>query len=472
MAKVPWSLALHRAAGAALRQGGGPADGELLGRFVRCRDGSAFAELVRRHGPMVLGVCRRLLRHEYDAEDAFQATFLVLARKAGSVRPPGRVGPWLYGVARHTALAARRASACRRAHEAAAAEVAAVRAVVPASAAEGGLGEVLEMELARLPERYRAAVVLCGLEGRPYRQAAALLGWPEGTVASRLARARALLAERLARRGVLLPAGGLAAALAPGAVPAPLSAAAVGAALFYGPGAAGAVAPPVAGLAEAVLRGMLMAKLKTITIAAAAVLGLAGAGAGLFPAAAAVVPGGTATAAAVAPQDDDPPRAGQARTESEEVRRLREEVRRLKAELDARQARLDEALERLARLTDGATPRAPYQELYRRGAAPTPPRPGAAPPPIVPPAVPPADAAPGPIQATPPLPRQPAQPAGDRVGGCDPYAPPVTADVQGRLERLERGMDALLKEMESLRPRPAGRDLVPPPPAPSPGPGQ
>jgi DNA-directed RNA polymerase specialized sigma24 family protein len=119
MARVSWSLTLRRAAGAALARAGGPADGELLGRFVRYRDGAAFSELVRRHGPMVLGVCRRILRHEHDAEDAFQAPFLVLARKAAAIRPVDRVGPWLYGVARHTALAARRAAACRRAHEAA-----------------------------------------------------------------------------------------------------------------------------------------------------------------------------------------------------------------------------------------------------------------------------------------------------------------------------------------------------------------
>src|SRR5689334_17399069 len=161
MARVPWTLAIRRAA-AALARAGGVADGELLSRFVRGRDGAAFAELVRRHGPMVLGVCRRLLRQEQDAEDAFQATFLVLARKAHAVRPADRVGPWLYGVARHTALAARRAAACRRAHEAAVAGRRAGRDAAPGPDRE--LREVLDLELARLPERYRAAVVLCDLE--------------------------------------------------------------------------------------------------------------------------------------------------------------------------------------------------------------------------------------------------------------------------------------------------------------------
>ena len=146
-----------------LRQTDPTPDAELLARFVGDRDSEAFALLLRRHGPMVHGVCRRVLRNEADAEDAFQATFLVLARRAGSVRPQGLLGNWLYGVAYRTALEAKRAAAVRRARERRAAEM-----KTRAPTAEGSLPdlrEVLDQELAGLPGVYRAAVVLCDLEG-------------------------------------------------------------------------------------------------------------------------------------------------------------------------------------------------------------------------------------------------------------------------------------------------------------------
>jgi RNA polymerase sigma factor (sigma-70 family) len=185
-------------------------DSDLLGRFLARRDEAAFEALVQRHGAMVLGVCLRVVGQAQDAEDAFQATFLVLARKAASVQPPAAVGRWLYGVAYRTALKARAAAAKRRAKER--------QAPSPGAPHAQDCGveirAVLDQELSRLPEDYRAAVVLCDLEGLTRREAALHLGWPEGTVAGRLARARDLLASRLTRRGVALAAGGLATVLA------------------------------------------------------------------------------------------------------------------------------------------------------------------------------------------------------------------------------------------------------------------
>jgi len=172
-------------------------DADLLARFAAGRDEAAFAALVARHGPMVLAACRRVLGH-HDAEDACQAAFLVLARRAGTVRIRGSVAAWLHGVARRAALAARRAAHRRRVHEA--------RVVPPGPdpAPDHDLGElraVLDREIARLPDKYRAVLVLADLEGRDRREVAADLGLPVGTVASRHARARALLAARLRRRG-------------------------------------------------------------------------------------------------------------------------------------------------------------------------------------------------------------------------------------------------------------------------------
>src|SRR5262249_22697344 len=145
---------------------------------------------------MVLGVCRRILRHEQDAEDAFQATFLVLVRKAASLRSPRTLANWLHGVARRTALEARSSAAKRRAKEAALLP----RSVMPDDPWDD-LRAVLDQELEQLAEKYRIAVVLCDLEGKTRKEVARQLGWAEGTVASRLARGRGILARRLARRG-------------------------------------------------------------------------------------------------------------------------------------------------------------------------------------------------------------------------------------------------------------------------------
>src|SRR5205814_1898208 len=161
--------------------------------------------------PMVWGVCRRILSNHHDAEDALQATFLVLIRKAASVRPNSMVGNWLYGVARQTALKARATAAKRRTR---------VRQVVdmPDPAAKeqelsGDLHALLDQELSRLPDKYRVAIVLCDLEGETRKQAARQLGLPEGTLSARLARGRAMLAKRLSRHGLTISAGTLAAVI-------------------------------------------------------------------------------------------------------------------------------------------------------------------------------------------------------------------------------------------------------------------
>ncbi len=165
-------------------------DAELLRRFLRSRDEVAFEALVRRHGAMVLAVCRRELRNLHDAEDAFQATFLVLVRRAASVRPANMLGNWLYGVAQRTAMQARRNIIRRRDKE---------RAALPRTSATAEdsveLAATIDQELARLPDKLRAAIVLCDLEGRTRRDVARSLGLAEGTVASRLARGRVLLAR-------------------------------------------------------------------------------------------------------------------------------------------------------------------------------------------------------------------------------------------------------------------------------------
>jgi RNA polymerase sigma factor (sigma-70 family) len=217
-----------------LGQPGDTGDNSLLDQFVAARDGAAFAALVVRHGLMVLGVCRRLLEHEQDAEDAFQATFLVLARRAESVRNREAVASWLYGVAVRVARRVRSEKARRRQREQQMARPA--DAVTNTAHDSGELRAVLDEELDRLPERYRLPLLLCYLEGRTNEEAGRLLGWPVGTVKGRLARARDLLRGRLARRGLAPSAAVLTAVLAEsaGAVPAPLADATVRVSLTAG----------------------------------------------------------------------------------------------------------------------------------------------------------------------------------------------------------------------------------------------
>jgi RNA polymerase sigma factor (sigma-70 family) len=176
----------------------------------------AFRALVSRHGPMVLGVCRQVLGQEQDAEDVFQATFLVLARGASSIRDRRALGGWLHEVAHRLAVRVKTGSARRRVKEMEAAEMSAGE--YRSEGTRGDLRPVLHEEVNRLPEVYRNAVVLCYLEGRTNEEAAALLRWPVGTVKGRLSRARVLLRSRLSRRGVALTAALLMARLSPEAV--------------------------------------------------------------------------------------------------------------------------------------------------------------------------------------------------------------------------------------------------------------
>jgi RNA polymerase sigma factor (sigma-70 family) len=264
--------------------GGGLTDAQLLTRFVTSRDEASFAALVRRHGPMVLAVCRRLLGNHQDAEDAFQATFLVLARKAGSVVKRESVGSWLHGVACRTSLQAASANARRRARERQVVDMPHPE-VMPEEARDWL--PLLDQELGRLAEKYRAAVVLCDLEGRSRREAARQLGVPEGTLSGRLTTARRLLAKRLARYGLAVSGGALAAALsekaAAACVTSALTAATAKAAVVAaGQGlAAGAVPARVLALSEGVLKIMLLTKLRAfvavavVAFVSAGVVGLA-----------------------------------------------------------------------------------------------------------------------------------------------------------------------------------------------------
>jgi RNA polymerase sigma factor (sigma-70 family) len=263
---------------AALARATGLTDGELLEAFVAGRDEAAFEALVRRHGPMVFGLCRRILGGCHDAEDAFQATFLVLVRKAASVMPRELVANWLYGVAYRTASKARVMNAKRRAKEGRVRELSATDA--HHEFLWNDLMPLLDRELQALPDKYRAPVVLCDLEGKPRKEAAQQLGWPEGTVSSRLAAGRKLLALRLGRRGVSLSVAALVVALAraaQAAVPSSLLAATVRTGLLTAAGKAGAVPASVTRLADGVAKTLLLSKLKVATVVLLA-MSLGGAG--------------------------------------------------------------------------------------------------------------------------------------------------------------------------------------------------
>jgi RNA polymerase sigma factor (sigma-70 family) len=262
----------------------GLSEWQLLERYLERRDEAAFEALVTRHAPTVLGVCRRMLPDLGDVEDAFQATFLVLVRRARQLGPRDAIGPWLHGVAVRVALRARVRAARRRRHEPIALEFPAVAPVDARPDPE--LAEVLDQELSRLPAKYRSPLVLCYLEGRTHEEAAQQLKWPLGTVKGRLARARVLLRSRLARRGLSPTAGALAALLTPDATAAllhPLVERTVRSSwkLAAGQSLAQVVSTSITALVEGVLAAMFYNQLKWIGLATL-LAGLALTGAGVM----------------------------------------------------------------------------------------------------------------------------------------------------------------------------------------------
>src|SRR5262245_33125997 len=267
MASDPMNQVIQQLRSVILRDGVEPTNGQLLEAFVKDREPAALEALVRRHGSMVWGVCRRVLGNHHDAEDAFQATFLVLVRKASSVKPRDMVGNWLYGVAQQTALKARATSAKRKTREH---QVSAMPepTAAPSDRADN-LAPILDQELSRLPDKYRAVLVLCELEGKAIKEAAKQLGVPDGTIAGRLARGRTMLAKRLARHHLAITSAAVPALLAQqaaAAVPPAVLAAAVKAALLVAAGkAAGIVSIPVTSLTNEVVKAMLITKLRKVS---------------------------------------------------------------------------------------------------------------------------------------------------------------------------------------------------------------
>jgi RNA polymerase sigma factor (sigma-70 family) len=262
--------------------GAGLTDGQLLEAFISRRDEAALAVLVKRHGPMVWGVCRRILRNYHDAEDAFQATFLVLVRKAASIASRELLANWLYGVARQTALKARATAANRGGRERQVMEM--PEPVTTEPDLWNDLQPLLDQELSRLPDKYRIAIVLCDLEGKTRKEAARQLGVPEGTLAARVARARVMLAKRLTRHGLVMASGALgmmfSQEVASAGVPAAVVSSTIEVASLFATGqavASAVVSTRVAALTEGVLKSMLLKKLGAAVVLMLAVgaLGIA-----------------------------------------------------------------------------------------------------------------------------------------------------------------------------------------------------
>jgi RNA polymerase sigma factor (sigma-70 family) len=252
-------------------------DAELLARFTGQGDQEAFAALVQRHGPMVLAVCRRLLRDSHEASDAFQATFLVLVRKCPGLSRPDQLGPWLHRVAYRTASRLRQRAARRASSPEDLDSFPAFAAEPPDELAREEVQGIIDEEVQCLPGKYRLPVVLCYLQGQSYAEAAKSLGCPAGTVSARLARARERLRQRLARRGVGLSANLLGWLLAAKASSASVPQALLATTVKAGASSAGipaGISQAVLTLTEGVLHTMWMQKVKTTMLAGVLVVGL------------------------------------------------------------------------------------------------------------------------------------------------------------------------------------------------------
>ncbi len=317
-------------------------DGQLVHRFMTARDGAdqaAFTALVERHGPMVLGVCRQVLHDADDAQDAFQATFLVLARKAGSLRKADSVASWLHGVALRIAMRARVEAARRRVHERRGAAFTASRTAADPVPPESW--PALHEEIDRLPDRYRDPIVLCYLEGLSIEEAALRIGCPRGTVLSRLSRARNRLRDRLTRRGLapgLVPFAAGSKPIVLAAMPTPLLNATVGDALVFA-GRRATEAALISAAPAALARGLLhVMTISRLTILGAAALSCALAVGGLKTLGAFGAIAAGQQPAPVAPEVDDDPRVGLTRS-----------VEKIQAEVDATARRTDELKKDLQR---------------------------------------------------------------------------------------------------------------------------
>ncbi|HWY87238.1 MAG TPA: sigma-70 family RNA polymerase sigma factor, partial [Gemmataceae bacterium] len=260
---------------AAHPHGGHAPDAELLERFLSQHDEEAFSNLLRRHGPMVLAVCGSIVSDRHLAEDAFQATFLLLAKKAHWIYKRASIGSWLHGVARHVAMKARRSAVKHRVQESKCERAASSDPMLDMNLRE--VQAALHEELERLPEKYRAPVVLCYLEGMTHEQAGRQLGWTPGTVRGRVNRGRELLRGRLTRRGLAVPAALLGVVLETPVRALAMSAVfvsqTVNAALatVAGQATVGLISAPVASLVRSGIRVLALSKLKVATVSALAV---------------------------------------------------------------------------------------------------------------------------------------------------------------------------------------------------------